>query len=417
MCPTGDDPLTLCSNTNKGQYQEVLFTLGSETKMDTTATVEANYNPAPTAAGNEEIMRPMGTTGQLKLSYVDSHGGVYTGAAVDVGLAYNTHTKAADSMELSLETLPENKVRDVVVESGLRSTTALGGVDATVFQRKWLVHFNYDDTNSNNVGLQNSLKCETGYSCTEAGCQPMVQMPFLVREALTTAETTLGTALGNANNADIDYHPAAGNGIRVHADSQPQMPLGVAVDDGVAVGDLRRYDMRVVIAVQDPINNKADSVDNYFVRVVAGNDAIGSDNERIGFASGTTGVWGADKAFTATLDGFTLQGPIPASFSKVAIPGAPGLYVTFPSRDPVTADGSLRFYEILVKLPVCKVNPSTSLLPAVKNLANSASVTLVDVNVENVECSGRGMCDRAMGQCKCFEGYYGIACHKQTVLV
>ena len=40
-----------------------------------------------------------------------------------------------------------------------------------------------------------------------------------------------------------------------------------------------------------------------------------------------------------------------------------------------------------------------------------------DVNVEFIECSGRGQCDRGNGLCQCFDGYHGAACDEQNVLV
>lgn len=37
-------------------------------------------------------------------------------------------------------------------------------------------------------------------------------------------------------------------------------------------------------------------------------------------------------------------------------------------------------------------------------------------NTEDIECSGRGLCDRDNGLCKCFSGYYGVACEYQNAL-
>lgn len=37
-------------------------------------------------------------------------------------------------------------------------------------------------------------------------------------------------------------------------------------------------------------------------------------------------------------------------------------------------------------------------------------------NTEDIECSGRGLCDRENGLCKCFGGYYGMACEFQNAL-
>ncbi len=37
-------------------------------------------------------------------------------------------------------------------------------------------------------------------------------------------------------------------------------------------------------------------------------------------------------------------------------------------------------------------------------------------NYEDIECSGRGLCDSGAGLCKCFSGYFGAACEFQNAL-
>jgi len=37
-------------------------------------------------------------------------------------------------------------------------------------------------------------------------------------------------------------------------------------------------------------------------------------------------------------------------------------------------------------------------------------------NTEDTECSNRGLCDRVTGLCKCFGGYFGVACEYQNAL-
>jgi hypothetical protein len=36
---------------------------------------------------------------------------------------------------------------------------------------------------------------------------------------------------------------------------------------------------------------------------------------------------------------------------------------------------------------------------------------------EQRDCSGRGICDYESGICKCFSGFFGEACEKQTILI
>ncbi len=40
-----------------------------------------------------------------------------------------------------------------------------------------------------------------------------------------------------------------------------------------------------------------------------------------------------------------------------------------------------------------------------------------NLDAENIECSGRGECDRSSGVCACFDGYTGLACGEQTILI
>jgi len=46
----------------------------------------------------------------------------------------------------------------------------------------------------------------------------------------------------------------------------------------------------------------------------------------------------------------------------------------------------------------------------------SPTAEVVRGNREDTECSGRGICDTSGGLCKCFAGYYGVACEFQNAL-
>ena len=46
----------------------------------------------------------------------------------------------------------------------------------------------------------------------------------------------------------------------------------------------------------------------------------------------------------------------------------------------------------------------------------AAASEVVQGNREDTECSGRGICDTATSLCKCFSGYYGVACSFQNAL-
>ena len=190
----------------------------------------------------------------------------------------------------------------------------------------------------------------------------------------------------------------------------------------------RRYDIRILVAVVDPTGDASDTpVDTYYTRIVLGHDNIGSDSERVGFAAPDGGVWGTRsdgatvKPFTASLDGFTFAGRIPEAYGAVPVAGAPGALLAFPGQNLVITDGAARFYEILVKLPSAAVARATAggqmLEIATAAAPVPAAVLPVDAAVEAVECAGRGVCDGATGQCACFSGYAGAACHTLSALV
>jgi hypothetical protein len=46
-----------------------------------------------------------------------------------------------------------------------------------------------------------------------------------------------------------------------------------------------------------------------------------------------------------------------------------------------------------------------------------AEETAVPSKSEDIECSGRGMCNRVSGECECFDGFYGLTCSKSTILI
>lgn len=57
--------------------------------------------------------------------------------------------------------------------------------------------------------------------------------------------------------------------------------------------------------------------------------------------------------------------------------------------------------------------PEYEVFPSVYTPANTDPITAVDNEAHfYAECSGRGMCNTASGECECFPGYTGSACHR-----
>jgi len=443
--------------------QEIRITLGSALDFDPTT-----YNGAATAAAvpstqSLEGMDLFGTSDtqdfnmlqeeegspQLHIGAVDNSGQVYYApTAAKAVFAKDRATRTAnsltiradpgeDSIETALENIPAFKVRNVKVTGRFTkpndaSHPEYGNGITNVLEKRYLVTFIPDPTNSANFGMQNNLVCDSAYGCGNAGCQPIVRMPFLYRYAATKNEqssidggpsTQPSPALfrfytGSRNTA-ADF--TARKFVRLAESSMPRLPPGVAVDTGVSVSNSIRYDIRVVVAIQDPADeNGGDSpTDVYWTKVTYTNTNITTDVteywESDGSVAQAAGVFSESKAtnFVGTLNGFTSRGFIPPE-KKASIPDAPGVILEFPDVNMISNDQYYKFFEILIKLPSCSVTPITE-EGAVD--VGGQPIFPVDKNVENIECSNRGQCDRATGLCNCFTGYYGLACHRQSVLI
>src|SRR5690606_10844632 len=92
------------------------------------------------------------------------------------------------------------------------------------------VHFVPDEVNSANIGVQNPLVCDSGYGCSNDGCQPKVQMPFLVRYASSsTFSSFTGTTPVAANDFTYGFTTSL---VTLASTSMPRLPSGVSVDIG-----------------------------------------------------------------------------------------------------------------------------------------------------------------------------------------
>ena len=456
-CPTGDDPLTLCDSSNTGMVQEMRFTLGSGLDYDPTT-----FDGASVFSGNEGMdlfgtssvvtynqLQESPTSAQFHIGATDVNGQVYYAPAAAKAVfakddltrsLYNalpTTTAAmqivsndpgTDSVEVVLENIPGFKVRNVLV-SGRFTTPTDGNGITNVIEKRYVITFVPNALNSANFGLQQPLVCDSGYGCSNAGCQPIVLMPFLYRYASTVSEQSsvdvwpvlpapavLAFYTGPAND-DADFNEV--KFLRLDPASMPRMPPGIAVDTGITFSNLDRYDVRVAVCVQDPADatNSNSPIDVYWTKVTYTNTNITTDVTEFAInpTAQTAGVFSAVKSsqYVGTLNGFTYRGFIPQLLSA-SIPDAPGVILSFPATDMIFTDVNYKFYELLIKLPSCLVTPIdfTGYTDVLGNL-----VQPISPDVENIECANRGQCNRDTGECNCFQGYYGLSCHRQTVLV
>jgi len=99
------------------------------------------------------------------------------------------------------------------------------------------------------------------------------------------------------------------------------------------------------------------------------------------------------------------------------IPGGAMQQVEVSAVNDVLDNGSLQR-----TFQVTYIGFSGAQYPMVISVASGAGTvevaarTVVVGNFEDVECSGRGLCDSTAGLCKCFSGYYGVACEYQNAL-
>ena len=447
-CPTGDDPLTQCADVDPkiGQVQEIVVTLGSALTHD---LADAGQGTAVLVDGMALFGEDLSTTSaavrgwigedsnvQLRVGATDQFGSVhYAPTSVKAALApfpggvswaagdESTDSGAA-SLKVALENIKNFKVSEVSV--GSQFTQPGNPALSNVLQKRFLVTFVPDLASSSNVGVQNSLVCDAGYSCSSSGCSPMVVMPFLYRYAATdaipddlevsssvtltyfTGKGGLSGNIGNAADSNFKLALGANQYVRLDSSSSPRLPLGMVPDSDSTLSPATRYDIRVVVAVQAGLSGQV-----FWTRVTYGNAEIAA--ESIEYVNGgASGVWSATKfstpGFQPTLLGMTYQGFIPADLTA-SIPDAPGVVLSFPSTTVVTTPQAFRFFEILIKLPDCTVNT----LPTVDQ--NGDAISPVNPKVENIECANRGQCNRDTGLCECFSGFYGVACSKQTTMV
>jgi len=400
VCPFGDDPMTVCEESNTEQIQQV--TMGWPAKFDTATTAAVN----DAAIRNTDFaLRFTSYAGET--FYTDSFTGLSSVASV-----LDTTLPVADTagMTSALEALPNSRVKDVTVSAVTADQTSAASV-------AWKVTFHHEDS-GNSYGVQKALKCPhtrnvgSGYDtfgCGAAGCQPMIKQPYAMTQLVKAAHASEDIAAESVNVYDNVIVPA-NIGTLWSSGTETDTPFAIFTDDSVLTcptGGSCTSSATVpagYVAIQAKCTNFA---------VTCQEAALFAQGSNGAPASGNTGAARLNAAATAS-NGYTFMG-----------------YYTDLAADKVLDIGAI--------MPDTKVEISSALLSMSTGLAavDDAYTTIImfhpptctdgaDVtnaatglngDVENIECSGRGECDRSAGVCSCFSGYHGNNCGKQTVLV
>jgi len=386
----------------------------------------------------------------MALIFKDNFGANYSLPAVGHVFS-STPTDFQTSLETSLKSLPNKMVGDVsttVLTASNRGNafTCPGSGACAPVTSSIQVTYEADIENGNLIGTQNLLQCPSAYGCSQEGCRPHIKMPFAVRyvghEAAVDYTAAVATNAGvtdstgstvnvEARNYNADAFAAhnAKKIVLMAEGSDPRLPLGKVLNnqkDGA-----ERFDARIEILVVDPMDNADDLIDLMFYKVgfydgavdeadgllVDGGGNPVSSYEFQEFRFKPTAIVPTDQKLfptptTATsfkYDGYQAFGRLPAvGFDSLSLRDFPGVNLNFKSANMV-ADGEQRVFEIAYKLPTCKVS--------VFEGAGLSKEYKVGTFVENTECSGRGNCDYTSGECKCFQGYYGLSCSQRTTLI
>ncbi len=381
---------------------------------------------------------------QILLIFQDHFGANYSAPAVG-NVFSTTPADFASSIVTSLKALPNKMVGDVeasVLTPANRANAYSCPASQACAKLATSVRITYtaDTENGNLMGTQNLLQCPSAYGCSEEGCRPHVKMPFAVRyvghdaavdytAAITTNAGATDSTSSTVNMVPLNYNADAFAAhsskkiVLMTADSDPRLPADKKLNnqnDG-----LERFDARIEIIVVDPKDGTDDAADLMFYKV-------GFYDGITDLADGSTGSSSYEinehrfkpneltpanlKIFplptTATsfvFTGYTAAGALPiVGHDAISLREFPGVKLNFKSANMV-ADGEQRVFEIAYKLPVCKTSVFNGVSPATDYKVGSY--------VENIECSGRGSCQYGTGECKCFEGYYGLACSQRTTLI
>lgn len=391
-CPFGDDPVTVCDQT-----------LRTEQVQRVTVSVNLDFGNNVAASGVSDI--GVVRNAELALSYMTPGGSNFTTRRVENAWGSSTNafhdasemTALGDgvidaNLETAIESLPNFAVRDVTVTKN--SGTAAAAADIT---NSWDVTFHHEQDGQNSYGPQSLLHCHQPNACPGAGCQPKFTQLYAAASYENDGAAGAHTAVTTAN-----WRAALASGaqrVRFHADSVLHCPTGQACTN--AVGTVGMFEA----AIQVIVVGHATDASKVFVQTFG---STAGESNKVTAATILSGglATGLD---TTALTGFSYAGELTSGNAAMfdISDFIAGTWLEFDSSLATVAAATKMGAHIAYKRGSCTVTDVTG----------GAAVPFANNDAENIECSGRGECDRTSGVCGCFEGYTGVACGSQTVLV
>eukprot|EP01138_Halocafeteria_seosinensis_P003577 gb/GECG01003656.1/.p1 GENE.gb/GECG01003656.1/~~gb/GECG01003656.1/.p1 ORF type:complete len:671 (+),score=66.58 gb/GECG01003656.1/:1-2013(+) len=308
----------------------------------------------------------------------------------------NAGQAKADLLEKRLQELPLSRARGMSV-TGTETEANMDGNQAEI---------NYEHTfGGTAVGTQRSLQCAYKHSvngistfgCPYEGCQPKIQQSRIVQRDAVCSDRLHGLFTSD-NIFEVLSEGVLGCPTGMDCSTQ-------ADDEFQAGADVVFYKAK---------DDDTDDIFNIYGRGLATPafvnrgtlgpyaeiDDVVADSELI--------FLGQIRAASIRDETIDLGRVVPTMKIKIA-DNADVDTLTQCNRDFETTEGDIDQTE---RLPI-----TFRVRYNVASCSDGAESDAVDPNVEFIECSGRGQCDRGSGLCTCFEGYHGAACDSQNVLV
>jgi hypothetical protein len=267
------------------------------------------------------------------------------------------------------------------------------------------------------VGLDHNGARLTTFGCGKDGCQPKILQPRFVSKVTTTAddgataltgspayidftaESVLTCPTGKTCNTDKEFVGGIMTAAYIEDSKVHLFVAGAGSEDLVTLANAKAntgtFGMHITDEDGDMYSQLAASHANvdwkYFGKV--------EDHPE---SAATAGNYFVD--ISQIMPDTTLE--IDVSALDTAIAASTG----------ATAKG---VYNVLQYVPArCNLAEDMTVDYTTPTASALATGTPMDnLDVENIECSGRGECDRATGTCQCYEGYSGLSCGSQTTLM